>query len=54
MPNNARILTIDGGGIRGIIPATVLRHVEARLGRLDAAVLPGVERAIRVQLGLES
>ena len=33
MPNIARILTIDGGGIRGIIPATVLRHVEARLAR---------------------
>lgn len=33
MPNIARILTIDGGGIRGIIPATVLRHIEGRLGR---------------------
>lgn len=33
MPNIARILAIDGGGIRGVIPATVLRHVEAQLGR---------------------
>ena len=38
MPNIARILTIDGGGIRGIIPATVLRHIEDRLGRPAASV----------------
>jgi hypothetical protein len=29
-----RILTIDGGGIRGIIPAAVLASLEARTGRL--------------------
>lgn len=28
-----RILSIDGGGIRGIIPAVVLAHLEALLGR---------------------
>ncbi len=28
-----RILSIDGGGIRGIIPATVLAHLEADAGR---------------------
>jgi predicted acylesterase/phospholipase RssA len=27
-----RILAIDGGGIRGLIPARVLRHLEARIG----------------------
>jgi patatin-like phospholipase/acyl hydrolase len=28
------ILSIDGGGIRGIIPATVLAHIESRIGPL--------------------
>ena len=28
-----RILTIDGGGVRGIIPATLLAHLEATTGR---------------------
>jgi len=28
-----RILSIDGGGIRGIIPALVLAHIEERTGR---------------------
>ncbi|HEX6557882.1 MAG TPA: patatin-like phospholipase family protein [Longimicrobiales bacterium] len=28
------ILSIDGGGIRGIIPATVLAHIESRVGPL--------------------
>ncbi|WP_163988910.1 patatin-like phospholipase family protein [Pyxidicoccus caerfyrddinensis] len=28
-----RILSIDGGGIRGIIPATVLEHIEEKTGR---------------------
>ena len=28
-----KILSIDGGGIRGIIPATVLADVERRTGR---------------------
>jgi hypothetical protein len=27
------ILAIDGGGIRGIIPATILSHLEAKVGR---------------------
>ncbi len=26
------ILSIDGGGIRGVIPATILQHIEQRLG----------------------
>ena len=28
-----RVLSLDGGGIRGIIPAIVLAHVEARTGK---------------------
>ncbi len=28
-----RVLSIDGGGIRGIIPALVLAHVEQRTGK---------------------
>ena len=28
-----KILSIDGGGIRGVIPATVLDHVEKTVGR---------------------
>ncbi|KAJ9081389.1 hypothetical protein DSO57_1038734 [Entomophthora muscae] len=28
-----RILAIDGGGVRGIIPAMVLRYIEAKTGR---------------------
>ncbi len=28
-----RVLSIDGGGIRGIIPATVLRYIEEQTGR---------------------
>ena len=38
MPGAARILSIDGGGIRGIIPATVLAEVERRTGRPIAAL----------------
>ena len=38
MPAAARILSIDGGGIRGIIPATVLAEVERRTGRPIAAL----------------
>jgi patatin-like phospholipase/acyl hydrolase len=33
-----RVLSIDGGGIRGIIPAIVLAEVEARTGRPIAAL----------------
>jgi len=33
MSNNIRILSIDGGGIRGIIPAMV---IQALLGELEA------------------
>jgi len=26
-----RILSIDGGGVRGLIPAAILKHLEQRL-----------------------
>jgi patatin-like phospholipase/acyl hydrolase len=29
------ILSIDGGGIRGLIPATIIAHLEAKLQELD-------------------
>jgi len=33
MANVARILSIDGGGIRGIIPALILQRIEERVGQ---------------------
>src|SRR3989442_4572018 len=33
MPQPIRILSIDGGGIRGIIPAMVLAELERKTGR---------------------
>jgi len=33
MPEPVRILSIDGGGIRGIIPAMILAELERRAGR---------------------
>lgn len=33
MPKPFRILSIDGGGIRGIVPALVLADLEARTGQ---------------------
>lgn len=35
MSKKVRILSIDGGGIRGIIPATVLNYVEQQLQKLS-------------------
>ena len=31
-----RILAIDGGGIRGIIPAVVISHIEKQVGKSAA------------------
>ena len=33
------ILSIDGGGIRGMIPAMVLKHIEERTGKRIATML---------------
>jgi patatin-like phospholipase/acyl hydrolase len=30
-PQKLRILSIDGGGVRGIIPATILEYLEKEL-----------------------
>jgi patatin-like phospholipase/acyl hydrolase len=38
MPKSIRILSIDGGGIRGLIPALVLEHLEAITGRPIASM----------------
>lgn len=32
-PGPVRILSVDGGGIRGIIPATILAHIEQETGK---------------------
>jgi patatin-like phospholipase/acyl hydrolase len=33
-----RILSIDGAGIRGMIPAIVLKHIEERTGKRIATI----------------
>ena len=33
-----KILSIDGGGIRGVIPAALLQHVEAETGKRISAI----------------
>jgi uncharacterized protein len=38
MTKTVRILSIDGGGIRGLIPALVLEHIEALTGRPIASL----------------
>ena len=35
MANKVRILSLDGGGIRGIIPASVLQYVESKLAEFS-------------------
>src|SRR5215472_16325911 len=39
MARLTRILAIDGGGLRGIIPATVLMEIEKRTGKRIARLL---------------
>lgn len=38
IPSMRRILTIDGGGVRGIIPAVLLAELESRTGKLTRDV----------------
>jgi patatin-like phospholipase/acyl hydrolase len=50
-----KILSIDGGGIRGVIPATVLDHVEKTVGRPIAElfdVIAGTSTGGLIALGL--
>jgi patatin-like phospholipase/acyl hydrolase len=42
------VLAIDGGGIRGVIPACVLQEIEHRTGRRTSALLA---RALGARLG---
>lgn len=34
------VLSIDGGGIRGIIPGTILAHLESKLQVIISAMFP--------------
>jgi patatin-like phospholipase/acyl hydrolase len=50
-----KILSIDGGGIRGIIPATVLDHIERQTGRPTAELfdtIAGTSTGGIIALGL--
>jgi patatin-like phospholipase/acyl hydrolase len=50
-----KILSIDGGGIRGVIPATVLDHIEKTVGRPIAElfdVIAGTSTGGLIALGL--
>jgi uncharacterized protein len=38
VPDRVKVLSIDGGGIRGLVPALVLAEVERRTGRRAAAL----------------
>ncbi len=39
MADLVKVLSIDGGGIRGILPAMVLSEIEKRTGRRVSALL---------------
>ena len=43
MAKKARVLSVDGGGIRGIIPAVILSELEKAMGKPIASVCHGVE-----------
>ena len=34
-----RVLSIDGGGIRGIIPAMIIAHLERKTGKLRLCII---------------
>ena len=49
MPDFLKVLSIDGGGIRGIIPATVLAEIE-RLIRKHRIITPPLSRQTLVTM----
>src|ERR1700733_11471271 len=55
MPKIWRILSIDGGGIRGLIPATILATIEQRTGQPIANlfdIIAGTSTGAILALGL--
>jgi patatin-like phospholipase/acyl hydrolase len=54
-PSLIKVLSIDGGGIKGIIPATILAYIEQRLGRPISALfdlIAGTSTGGIIALGL--
>jgi patatin-like phospholipase/acyl hydrolase len=54
-PDLIKVLSIDGGGIKGIIPATVLAYIEQRTGRPISALfdlIAGTSTGGIIALGL--
>ena len=55
MPGTLRVLTIDGGGIRGIIPAMILEYIERQARRRAADLfhlIAGTSTGGMIALGL--
>jgi len=43
MGSKIRILSLDGGGIRGIIPATIMVEIESRLQKNRGNLIVGFQ-----------